>query len=49
MPSSKNSKMNALLMVAPQPLARKRHRLTRRACWKSVNAVQRPEPTTQKT
>jgi hypothetical protein len=46
---TKRRRKNALLMVVPQPLARKRHRLTKRQCWKSVNAAQRPEPTTQKT
>jgi hypothetical protein len=45
---TKRRKNNALQMVAAKINVKKRHRLTKRQCWKSVNAVQRPEPNTQK-
>jgi hypothetical protein len=45
---TKRRKNNALQMVAAKINVKKRHRLIKRQYWKSVNAAQRPEPTTQK-
>jgi hypothetical protein len=39
---TKRSWSNALQMVALQPFAKKKHKLTKRSSWNSVNAKRKP-------